>query len=264
MGKAIAKFHGTLQTEEVEVNLADNMILLNQKRVPAKTLYWEPPVSGTIYGTLLNFKGAIEKMGGALTEPPYKAAPKAPVLYIKPANTVSGHESPIPIPAGETFLEMGASLGVVIGRRATRVTESEALDYVMGYTVVNDVSIPHESVFRPAVKYKARDGFCPIGPWVILGDEVENPDALSIRVYINNELKQDNTTANLVRSVSKLIADVSEFMTLDEGDILLVGVPENAPLAKNGDRVRIEISNVGMLENVIVHEEELMSGGDGQ
>jgi 5-oxopent-3-ene-1,2,5-tricarboxylate decarboxylase/2-hydroxyhepta-2,4-diene-1,7-dioate isomerase len=261
MSKAKIKLRGLLQVNEADVNPADHTVELNGKRYSTDKLPWDAPVSGTIYGTLLNYRGALAALGEAVNAAPYKAAPKAPVLYIKPVNTIIGYGMPIPLPADVLELEIGAALGVVIGRTATRVSEEQALEHVAGYTVVNDVSIPHDSVYRPAVSQKARDGFCPVGPWVIERDAVTNPDALGVRVFINGELRQENTTANLIRSVARLIADITDFMTLNIGDTLLVGVPEGAPLAKAGDRVRIEIDGVGSLENTIIPEHELITGG---
>lgn len=232
---------------------------LNGQRYHADDLLLDVPVTGTLYGTLLNYQGTLTALGDAVHNDPYKKPPEAPILYIKPVNTMACYGAPIPLPADVQELEMGAALGVVIGKTATRVPEERALDYVTGYTVVNDVSVPHQSVYRPAVREKARDGFCPIGPWVIERGAVKNPNDLSIRLYINEELRQENTTQNLIRSVERLIADVTNFMTLYAGDILLVGVPENAPLAKAGDRVRIEIDGVGVLKNVIVREGEMMT-----
>jgi 5-oxopent-3-ene-1,2,5-tricarboxylate decarboxylase/2-hydroxyhepta-2,4-diene-1,7-dioate isomerase len=151
---------------------------------------------------------------------------------------------------------IGACLGVVIGRSATKVAVGNALSYVEGYTIVNDVSIPHESVYRPPIAYNARDGFCPIGPWVVQRESIAHPDQLGIRVYINEKLVQENTTANLIRSVAQLIAEVSQFMTFYAGDTLLVGVPEQAPLAQAGDQVRIEIDQIGSLQNHVVKQEQ--------
>ena len=156
---------------------------------------------------------------------------------------------------------MGAALGIVIGKNAVAVNEQSALDYVAGFTIVNDVSIPHESIYRPAVQQKARDGFCPIGPWIVDRQSVSNPDDLPIRVYINDELRQENSTTNLIRPVARLLADVTEFMTLNPGDVLLVGVPEEAPQAKLGDKVRVEIAGIGILENVIVDEKTFIRRG---
>lgn len=254
MSKAVIKFSETLHTKEVEVDLQSNTIIVGDKKLTLEEASLEAPISGTVYGTLLNYKGELETLGSTLNEEPYKQPPKAPVLYIKPVNTVTGFKSFIPLPEDTSHLQIGASLGIVIGKNATRVTEEEALDYVLGYTIVNDVSIPHENFYRPAIKQKARDNFCPVGPWIIERDAISNLDQLVITVFVNGELKQKNTTANLIRPVSQLISEISKFMTLYEGDLLLVGVPENPPLVKEGDRVRIEIDGIGYLENTVKQE----------
>lgn len=260
MSKAMIKFCGYLQTGEAEVNPSGGTVMLEGKPYPVHHLNWDAPVSGTIYGTLLNYKGALAAIGDAANQPPYKELPKAPILYIKPANTIIGYGMPIPLPEGIAEIEVGASVGVVIGQTATRVSAQNALDYVAGYTIVNDVSVPHTSVYRPAVSQKCRDGFCPVGPWVVERAAITNPNALGLRVYINGELKQENHTSNLIRSVARLMADVTEFMTLYPGDILLVGVPEGAPLAKTGDHIKIEIDEIGSLENTVVMEAEWIRG----
>lgn len=226
----------------------------------ADTLPVDVPINGTLYGTLLNYKGAFEMLEPSMSKAPYKNPPKAPVLYIKPKNTFISHRKAIPLPENVETLEMGAALGIVIGKTATKVAEEEALDYVAGYTVVNDVSIPHESVHRPAVKEKARDGFCPIGPWITSSESIQNPNDLHITVSVNGEVKQENTTKHLIRSVEKLLADVTEFMTLKKGDVLLVGVPENAPQAKENDLVKIEIEGIGSIENRIIPEKDVIGG----
>jgi 5-oxopent-3-ene-1,2,5-tricarboxylate decarboxylase/2-hydroxyhepta-2,4-diene-1,7-dioate isomerase len=146
---------------------------------------------------------------------------------------------------------MSGTLAAVMGRRAAKVTEREALEYVAGYTIANDVSVPHSSYFRPPVREKCRDGFCPIGPHVA---GLADPGDVEIRMFVNGELRAANTTANLVRPLARLIADVTEFMTLQEGDLLLAGEPENAPLAGVGDRVRVEIDGIGALENPVQAE----------
>ncbi|MGG0383482.1 fumarylacetoacetate hydrolase family protein [Priestia filamentosa] len=259
MSNVQMKRHGILYKEEtaIDPSYTGTSAIFHK----TKELVLDAPISSTIYGTLLNYKGALNSLGDAIHEAPYKEPPKAPIMYIKPANTVSGHCMPIPCPVDIDELEIGASLGIVIGKQATKVSMNEALNYVEGFTIVNDVSVPHESVYRPAIKQKARDGFCPVGPWIVEKCEVKNPDNLGIRVYINGELKQENTTSNLIRPIQKLIADVTEFMTLAKGDVLLVGIPENAPIAKKGDHVRIEIDQVGFLENQIVAEDEVKLGG---
>lgn len=246
---------------KVSIRTTQQQNELSIKKGEEFTAPLDPPVTGTVYGTLLNYKGSLEALGDAVHEAPYKEAPKAPVLYIKPANTVIAHEMAIPVPDDSVKLEMGAALGVVIGRTATLVKEEEAFSYISGYTIVNDVSVPHDNVYRPAIKQKARDGFCPVGPWVMPKEAIDNPDSLQVKVFINGQLKQENNTQQLIRPVARLIADVTDFMTLRPGDILLTGVPENAPLAKVGDVVRIEIDRIGFLENILVHEKDWKWGG---
>ena len=202
----------------------------------------------TVVGALLNFRGAWAAMEPAMHREPHHRPPVHPVLYIKPANTWCGAGDPVMLPPEVEEIEVGATLGLVMGRTASRVRIEDALDCVAGYIIVNDVTIPHTSVLRPPLKQKCRDGFCPMSA-LVPATEVRDPDALAIRVYVNGELRMTNSTAHLVRNVRQLIADVSEFMSLAPGDVLLVGVPEDAPRARAGDRVAIEIDGLGHLES---------------
>lgn len=261
MSSAKVKICGVQQTKPGDIDLENGTIELNEKHHGLSEIEYDVPVFGTIYGAALNYKGAYEKLEPFMHEDPYKEPPKAPILYIKPINTLIGSNASIPLPKEVSQLEVGASLGVVIGKTATKVKDEEALEYVSGYTIVNDISVPIESAYRPAFKEKSRDGFCPIGPWIMERDEIHNPDELDIRVYINGELKQESNTKNLIRSVSKLLTDVTEFMTLYEGDTLLVGVPENAPHIQKNDHVRIEIDGIGSLENTL-KDYNTIFGGD--
>lgn len=212
-----------------------------------------PSRRGTVYGTLLNHRDALAALGNAVNEPPYKAAPKAPILYIKPRNTWLDAGQPIVVPAGVDAVEIGATLGLVIGRPACRVSEAQALSFVAGYVIVNDVSVPHDSYYRPSLRFKARDTFCPIGPFVAR-EAVGSPDALGIVVSIDGETVQRASTAGLIRSVSQLIAEVSDFITLAPGDVLSVGVAAGAPRARAGQRVSIAIDGLGRLDNPLIAE----------
>jgi 5-oxopent-3-ene-1,2,5-tricarboxylate decarboxylase / 2-hydroxyhepta-2,4-diene-1,7-dioate isomerase len=252
------KLQGEAQMKEGLYDEEKQFIMMNRTSQTIDKLNFDIPINGTIYGTLLNYNGAYQQFESKMNESPYKQPPKAPVLYIKPINTHVANGSSIYVPKEVESLKMGATLGIVFEKAATKVTEQSAFDYVFGYVIVNDVQIPHESIYRPAVKEIARDSFCPIGPWIVKKEEIKNPDHLVIRVYVNGELKQVNSTANLVRPISKLIADVTEFMTLNKGDVLLVGIPENAPLAKVDDHVTVEIEGIGKLENVLNCEETLV------
>lgn len=203
----------------------------------------------TVVGCLLNFRGAWAAMEPAMHQEPHFKPPRHPVLYLKPANTWAHDGDEIVLPPGVQEVEVGATLGVVMGAPAARVREAEALSFVAGYVPVNDVTVPHTAILRPPIKQKCRDGFCPMGAMVPRG--TIRPDALALRAYVNGQLQGQNTTANLMRPVARLIAEVTEFMTLDAGDVLLVGVPEAMPRARAGDRVAVEIDGVGRVENAL-------------
>lgn len=211
-------------------------------------------LSGTVYGTLMNDPLALAALGEAVHQAPYKAPPKAPVLYVKPRNTLAGEGDALALPAGWEALEIGAALGLVIGRTACRLSVDDALSHVAGYTIVADVSLPHDSFYRPSIRFKARDGFCPIGP-VMPAAAITDPDALGVRVYLDGQLAHTTSTAGRLRPAAQLLAAVTDFMTLQPGDILMLGVAAGAPQARAGQRVAIEIDGLGRLENAVVAEE---------
>ncbi len=206
----------------------------------------------TVVGAMFEFQSAWDAAADAMRREPHHRPPAHPVLYIKPANTwcLGGH--PVALPDGVDTVAVGATLAVAFARTASRVSEAQALACVAGYGVVNDITVPHASLLRPPLKQKCRDGFCPIGPFVD-ARALQNPDALEIRAYVNGALHLRASTATLRRKVARLIADVSEFMTLAPGDLLLVGVPHGAPLARAGDCMAVEIDGIGRLDNTLVH-----------
>lgn len=251
---ALLRFGGSSLACDAPVDPRAGTVFHDGAMRSAAGFEWAPPVQGAVYGTLLNYKDALAALGERAFAPPYKAPPRAPVLYIKPRNTHSAHERAIVVPNGVEALAMGASLGVVIGRVACRVAESDALDHVAGYTIGNDVAVPHDDFHRPSIRLKCRDGFCPLGPWVMARRHVADPDALAIRVTIDGAIRQQANTRDVVRPVRALLAAVTDFMTLLPGDVLLTGVPGNAPLARPGQRVAITIDGIGTLANTLVAE----------
>ncbi|HLN49274.1 MAG TPA: fumarylacetoacetate hydrolase family protein [Steroidobacteraceae bacterium] len=206
-------------------------------------------LSGTVYGTLLNHRTAFAALAGQMTLPPYNAPPRAPVLYLKPRNTLAAGGDIVEVPAATPELEAAACLGIVIGRTACNITEAHALDHVAGFLIVNDVSIPHPDYYRPSVRYKARDGFCPLGPRVTARALVADPDALAIRTHVDGVLVQTMSTAELIRSVARLLAEVTEFMTLAPGDVLAAGAAAPAPRVRAGQTVTMEADALGTLIN---------------
>lgn len=199
---------------------------------------------GTVYGTLMNFRGELEALGDKMNEAPYKAPPKAPVLYVKPANTWTENGGAIPVPARVPEVEIGATVAMVM-KSATEIG---------GFVLMNDVSIPHESFFRPPVKFKCLDGFLGIGDRVRARNEAGDPAVFKLEVRINGELKQTVRFSQLVRPADKLLADVSEFMTLGPGDMLMLGCDVGRPRARVGDRIEISMPALGTLTNTLVAE----------
>ncbi|MFM8770008.1 MAG: fumarylacetoacetate hydrolase family protein [Rubrivivax sp.] len=214
----------------------------------------------TVVGALLEFQGSWQALEPVMAQAPHHRPPVHPVLYIKPANTWARAGEPVLLPPDVEEVEVGATLGISFARAASRVSVAQALSFVSGYCVVNDVTVPHldgtkPALLRPPMRQKCRDGFCPIGPWVS-ADELPDPSGLEIRSYVNGELRQRSHTADLRRNVAQLIADVSEFMTLAPGDLLLIGVDAQPARARVGDTMAVEIDGIGRLENPL-HAESL-------
>ena len=221
-------------------------------RIPFDAAPWR--LSGVIYGTLMNDAATLAALGDLVHHAPYKAPPTAPVLFVKPRNTLalSGTQVRVSADAGE--FEIGASLGLVIGRTACRLSEENAIEHLAGYTLVADLSVPHDSFYRPSIRFKARDGSCLIGPRVVCGAALPRPDELSIDVSIDGAVVHTAGTSGMQRSVAKLLASVTDFMTLRPGDVLMLGVAAGAPRAHAGQRFAIEADGLGRLEGVLVSE----------
>jgi 5-oxopent-3-ene-1,2,5-tricarboxylate decarboxylase/2-hydroxyhepta-2,4-diene-1,7-dioate isomerase len=199
---------------------------------------------GTVYGTLLNFRSEVQAWNPKMNEAPYKAPPKKPVLYIKPANTWSNDGTTIPVPARVPQVEIGATIAMVM----------KAPGQIAGWRLMNDLSLPHASFFRPPVKFKCLDGFLGIGDTPLAHGPDVDPSKFVLEVRINGELKQTVRFSGLVRDAKQLLADVSEFMTLGAGDALMLGCDLGRPLAKVGDRIEISAPGFGTLTNALVAE----------
>ena len=181
--------------------------------------------------------------------------PSVPILFYKAPNTVVGPDDDVFIPVGATKTDWEVELGVVIGRR-TRYLASpkEALDHVAGYVVSNDVS---ERDFQLAQsggqwsKGKSCETFNPLGPWLVPASEVPDPQALRLRTYVNGELRQDSSTADMVFGVAELIWHLSQFTVLEPGDLINTGTPEGValsgrfPYLADGDVMELEIEGLG-------------------
>ena len=186
--------------------------------------------------------------------------PDKPVVFTKYPNTIIGPGAPIRIPPITEQVDYEAELAVIIGRRAKDVSESEALDYVFGYTNANDVSA-RDLQFSEGGQWtrsKSIDTFLPLGPYVATRDEIPDPQDLFIRAILNGETVQDGTTSRMIFSVAELVSFLSQGMTLEPGDVIITGTPPGVGMARDpqlwmkpGDEVSIEIEGLGTLTNPV-------------
>ena len=216
-------------------------------------------LSGVVYAALLNHPAEISALGEAVHQAPYKAPPRAPVLGVKPRNTLVGVGARIAVPAAPGQVQIGATLGIVIGRTACRLSLTDALQHVAGWLVAADLSLApatpgRQTHYRPAVRARARDGFCPLGQHVRPAAAITNPDDLVVQVWADGALQHQGSTAGRVRGVAQLLVDVTEFMTLSPGDVLLLGGEHGMPVASIGQTVQIDIAGVDRLVFTLVAE----------
>jgi 2-keto-4-pentenoate hydratase/2-oxohepta-3-ene-1,7-dioic acid hydratase in catechol pathway len=180
--------------------------------------------------------------------------PSEPVLFLKASSAIGGPNDDIVIPKGSRKTDWEVELGVVIGKRASYVEEAEALDYVAGYCVCNDVSEREFQIERGGTwdKGKGCDSFGPLGPWLVTKDEVADPQDLSMWLEVNGKRFQDGSTRTMIFGVAELVAYISRFMTLLPGDVISTGTPPGVGLGqkppvflKPGDVVRLGIEGLG-------------------
>lgn len=188
--------------------------------------------------------------------------PEYPILFNKFHNALAGSGEPVPIPREARQVDYEAELAIVVGRTARDVKREEAMDYIFGYCAANDLSA-RDLQFRTNqwLLGKCCDGFCPLGPYLVTRDEVEDPHSLGIRSYVNGELRQNSSTADMIFRCDELVSYISRFMTLRPGDVILTGTPEGVIMGypedqrawlKDGDEVTVEIDRLGRLTNRMV------------
>jgi len=215
---------------------------------------WTPPYlpQGTVYGTLLNFRRELALWAPRMTEAPYKAPPQAPVLYIKTANTFTPSGHAIALPHNVVEVDVGASIGLVAGEGGR----------VAGAVLFNDVAIPHQSYYRPPVKFRCVDGFLGVGRDAVPFDALGGFDglaSLTLELRVHGVLKQTVALADLVRDAATLWADVNAFQTMRSGDVLMLGTDclndGTRPRAKAGDAVEITAAGFHPLVNHFSEEQ---------
>ena len=208
-------------------------------------------MKGTVFSVALNHRSQLDAWDQAFHAAPYQTPPKTPVWFIKPRNTHLANGGSIPSPVGEV-VQSGATLAVVIGSVARKVTAENVDSHVAGYALANDVSLPETSFYRPAIKAKCRDGFCPMGELA----KLSSTRNLEIVTEINGVEQDRWSTADLVRSVPELIAAISDFITLQPGDAVLIGTPHQRVEIKPGDEVTVRAAGLPTLTNRVTQAGE--------
>lgn len=238
--------------EQVWQDADGAVVTASGRRLDEAAVSWLPPFEpGAILAVALNYRDHAAEL--SLDEP------DQPALFPKFRNALVGHRGTIVRPRGIEYMHYETELAVVIGRSARRVREADALDVVKGYTVANDLVVRDFVInhFRPPIKPKNFDTFLPLGPWLVDASAVPDPQDLRIRTFVNGEQRQEGHTGDMIHSVAALIAYVTEFMTLQENDVLLTGTPKGISHVHAGDRIRCEVDGVGALVNEVVAEEDL-------
>lgn len=204
-------------------------------------------MKGTVFAVALNHQSQIEAWRQAFNNPPYKTPPQTPVWFIKPRNTLINSGEGIPFPPGENVFS-GGTLALVVGKTAHKISTSQAGEYISGYRLANEISLAETTFYRPAIKAKCRDGFCP------LGDIATNVciQGLEIVTEINGIEKDRWNTADLYHNAAHLLSALSEFATLQPGDCILLGTPQQRVALQPDDEVMISASGFTPLRNQLV------------
>lgn len=191
-------------------------------------------------------------------------APKHPMIFNKQSTAAHPTGVPFHLPRVSDKLDYEGELGIVIGRRCRHVPRERAAEVIAGYTVVNDVSVRDWQIRVPTFTMgKSFDTHCPMGPWIVTGDELGDPHRLDIKTWVNGELRQDSNTRHLIFDCFNLVEHLSTAFTLEPGDVIPTGTPSGVGIGFDplkflveGDVVRIEIQGIGSIENAVVAEPE--------
>ncbi|MFH2092941.1 MAG: fumarylacetoacetate hydrolase family protein [Pseudomonadota bacterium] len=220
------------------------------------------PIAPTvIYGIGLNYRPHIQETGSK--------PPEYPIVFMKNPGAAAAHLEDIKIPASckkPPQVDYEAELGVVIKKRIKNASVENALDAVLGYSCVNDVSARTWQMTgggKQWVKGKSFDTFCPFGPWIVTPDEIKNPDDLQVECLLNGEIMQTGNTREMIFSVARIISFLSESATLLPGTLILTGTPSGVGFTRQppvflapGDVVETRIEKIGVLKNLVAPEKE--------
>ena len=247
--------NGTAQWGRLDGNAIE---LESGERIEEATATYLAPVQPSkIIATHLTYRSRVEEYAAR--------TPPEPSYFMKPPTTLNGHRGALRRPKGARFLNYEGEVAVVIGSRMHGVSQDDVLDHVAGYAVANDVGL-HD--FRHAdrgsmLRVKGQDGFCPIGPELVPASEFD-PTSFKIRTYLNGEVVQQGSAADLIWPIGYLLADLSRLITLEPGDVVLTGTPANSRPMEPGDVVEVEATGLGRLSNTVIDWDVDLSGPGDQ
>ncbi len=253
------------------IDIINGAVPIEGPRVPAAGLRLDAPLRDArkLFALAGNYRKHIVESG---FKDPTLEGVLTPQVFWKPPTTINSPGGVIPIRANNVFVDWEIELAVVIGKRAKNVPAAEAMNYVFGYTIINDISerkfntrVENRKVreFDPFFDWligKWFDGHAPLGPEIVTKDEIADPHKLDIRLWVNGELMQDSNTSCMIFDIPQTIAYISAVATIEPGDIIAMGTPEGVGFArgialKPGDQLRGEIAGLGVLENTLAAED---------
>lgn len=253
-----------MQLGDQLLELAKNLVeegkrtgIIDEIKVPLEKRQLLAPIPRTrknIFCVGKNYREHVKEMG------PSDPIPEHVMIFTKPPTSIIGTDAAIPLHANVTdALDYEGELAIVIGKKGKAIPAEESLDYVFGYTILNDISARdlqkrHKQFFLG----KSLDGSCPLGPWIVDKTEITDPHALRIETRVNGELRQKGHTSEMIFSIPEIIATLSRGMTLEPGDIIATGTPAgvgkgfNPPkYLRSGDVIEITIEKIGTLRNTV-------------
>jgi 2-keto-4-pentenoate hydratase/2-oxohepta-3-ene-1,7-dioic acid hydratase in catechol pathway len=228
----------------------------NGERIPLAEVRLEAPIARPpkFLAIGLNYADHVAETG--------LETPEHVMIFNKQSTCVTGPTDPVHVPKVSKVLDYEGELGVVIGKRGRHVSRENAADYIAGYVIVDDVTVRDWQFHTPTwTMGKSFDTHGPIGPWIVTTDEITDPHQLALRTYVNDELRQESNTKNLIFDCFHLVEHISKAFTLEPGDVIATGTPSGAgllrkppQLLKDGDVVRVEIDGIGQIENPVIDE----------
>lgn len=251
MKTARVAYAGAIHTatpHEGQLQLADGRI------VAEDAVVWLPPFEvGTIIALGLNYADHLKELSKELTV----TSKDEPLVFLKGPGALVGHRAQTRRPKDVTFMHYECELAVVIGKTARGVKAADAMHHVAGYTVCNDYAFRDylENWYRPNLRVKNRDACTVLGPWFVDAADIADPHQLQLRTLVNGQVTQQGSTSNMVNDIPTLIEYLSDFMTLQAGDVILTGTPEGVVNVNVGDEVVTEIDGIGRLVNTIVGDD---------